>query len=72
MKLRFPTCSLKGSHGFTNRTPEEVQEARQRILAASPPPRELPPGKTLLDVVEGKWPGTETDAEIREALDRLS
>jgi hypothetical protein len=50
----------------------EVQAARERILAAAPPPYDIPTGKSLLDVVEGKWPGTETDAEIRDALDRIS
>ena len=57
---------------MVNRSPAEVEAARERILAASPPPRELPEGKTLLDVIMGKWPGDETDEQIREALDRLS
>jgi hypothetical protein len=46
--------------------------ARERILGASSPPRDIPPGKGVLDMVEGKWPGTEMGAEIREALDRMS
>jgi hypothetical protein len=57
---------------LTKRGAEEIQAAQQRILQSSPPPRELPAGKTLIDMVEGKWPGSETDAEIREALDRMS
>ena len=57
---------------FLNRTPEEIQAARDRIWANSRPPRPLPEGKTLDDVVQGTWPGDETDEEIREMLERLS
>lgn len=56
----------------TNRTPEEIAAARSRLIQASPPPRELPEGKTLEDVVMGKWPGDETDEQIFEALRKLS
>ena len=62
----------QGLEWLTHRGTEEVQAARERILGASPVPREVPPGKSVLDVVEGKWPGSETDAEIRDALDRIS
>lgn len=55
-----------------NRTSEEIQAARERIWAKSPPPRPLPEGKTLEDVVQGTWPGNETDEEILEMLERLS
>ena len=55
-----------------NRTPEEVLADRERILAKTPPPRPLPEGKTLNDVVEGTWPGDETDEEINKALEELS
>jgi hypothetical protein len=58
--------------GLAHRTDEEIEETRRRIFALSPPPRPLPEGKTLADVVEGKWPGDETDEQVREALDRLS
>ncbi len=67
-----PDMLRQGAEWLTRRTDDEVRAARQRIFAASPAPRDLPAGKTVLDVVEGKWPGTETDAEIRDALDRLS
>jgi hypothetical protein len=56
----------------TNRTDEEVTAARTRLIQASPSPRELPEGKTLEDVVTGKWPGDETDEQIFEALRKLS
>jgi hypothetical protein len=55
-----------------NRTPEQVAADRDRLLALSPPPRPLPPGKTLEDVLAGLWPGDETDEQIREALEKLS
>jgi hypothetical protein len=57
---------------ITNRTPEEIAAARERLFAATPPPRELPEGKTVLDVVMGTWPGDETDEQVFEALARLS
>lgn len=57
---------------MTNRTPEQIVEKRDRLLATSPPPRPLPPGKTLEDVFVGKWPGNETDAQIQAALEDLS
>jgi hypothetical protein len=67
-----PDMLRQGLEWLTHRGPEEVRAARARILNASPPPRDLPAGQTVLDVVEGKWPGTETDAEIRDALGRMS
>jgi hypothetical protein len=67
-----PDMLSQGVEWLTHRGAEAVRAARQRILGASPAPRDVPAGKTVLDVVEGKWPGTETDAEIREALDRMS
>lgn len=56
----------------TTRTPEDIAAARDRLLQASPPPRELPEGKTLEDVILGQWPGDETDEEIWAALEKLS
>ena len=57
---------------LTNRTPEEIEVSRLEVLRKSRPARPLPEGKTLSDMVEGKWPGDETDEQIREALERLS
>lgn len=57
---------------MTNRTPEEIIAARERLLSATPPPRELPEGLTIFDVVMGKWPGDETDGQIFAALEKLS
>jgi hypothetical protein len=55
-----------------NRTPEEVEETRARLFQEMEPPRPLPPGKTLFDVVCGQWPGDETDEEVFAALAKLS
>ena len=57
---------------LVNRTPEEIEQTRQRLYSQSRAPRPLPEGKTLSDVVEGQWPGDETDEQIRDALERLS
>lgn len=53
----------QGIEWLTGRGDEEVRAARERILATTPPPRDVPAGKTVLDVLEGQWPGIETDAE---------
>ena len=55
-----------------HRTPEEIAAARERLLAVTPPPRELPEGTTIFDAVMGKWPGDETDEQITAALEKLS
>ena len=55
-----------------HRTSEDIQAACDRIDATSTPPRPLPPGKTLADMVQGTWPGEETDEEIRDILEKLS
>jgi putative addiction module CopG family antidote len=55
-----------------NRTPEEIEAARAQLFQASRPPRELPEGKTLEDMISGKWPGDETGEEVLRALEKLS
>lgn len=60
---------LKWLHG---RTPEEIEETRRQVCAISSPTTPLPPGKTFSDMVEGKWPGDETDEQVHAALERLS
>lgn len=57
---------------LNTRTPAEIAAARNRVLAASPKPLPIPEGKTLSDMIMGKWPGTETDEQINTALERLS
>lgn len=67
-----PDALARAIARMRNRTPEEIAAAQQRFLQQSRPPRPLPEGKTLLDVVCGQWPGDETDEEVFEALRRLS
>ena len=55
-----------------SRTPEEVEETRARLFQEMEPPRPLPPGKTLADILSGQWPGDETDEEVLAALAKLS
>ena len=55
-----------------NRTEAEVRADREQVFAASQPARKPPEGKTWADMVVGKWPGDETDEEIREFLEKLS
>ena len=57
---------------LTTRTPDQVLADRATVLATARRGRALPAGKTLFDVVEGTWPGDESDAEIQRALERLS
>lgn len=57
---------------MTSRTPEQVLADREKLLRTSRKARPLPEGKTLFDVVEGSWPGDETDEEVREMLEKLS
>ena len=71
--LAPPNAALEEAiRKMTSRTHEEMLASRARILAKSRPPRPLPPGKTLEDVVAGTWPGDETDEEIFRALEELS
>lgn len=57
---------------MTHRTTEEIAATRESLLAATPPPRELPEGKNVLDVIMGQWPGNETDEQVFSALEKLS
>lgn len=67
-----PNALANAMATLLNRTPEEKERAKAELYAASRPPRPLPEGKTLLDLVYGKWPGDETDEEVFEALRKLS
>ena len=59
-------------NSLANRTPEEKLADRAEAMKYLRKGRPLPEGKTLNDVVEGTWPGDETDEQIYEALKRLS
>ncbi len=65
-------CYADALRKTLSRTPEEILAEREKILTASRKPAEVPEGKTLADMVVGKWPGDETDEVIFEALRKLS
>ncbi len=67
-----PEALIKAVTKLLNRTPDEIEQARERLLQASRPPRPLPAGQTLFDAVCGSWPGDETDEQVFEALRKLS
>lgn len=67
-----PTALEREIAWLLGRTDADKEETCRRLSALSPPPRPIPEGKTLSDMVEGTWPGDETDEQIREALERLS
>ncbi len=56
---------------MTSRTPEERAEARARAIAELKPRIPPPPGSNGMEFVRGKWPGEETDEEIRAALEAV-
>lgn len=55
-----------------SRTPEQVAAARRQLYEAAKPPRPMPEGQDIFDVVGGQWPGDETDEEVFTALRKLS
>ena len=57
---------------LADRTAAQIRADRERLLALTPAPRPLPDGKTLAEVVEGSWPGDESDAAVAVDLARLS
>ena len=61
-----------GVRKMTTWSPEQVQADREEIFKTARRDHLLPEGKTLSDVVEGMWPGDETDEQIYEMLERLS
>lgn len=65
-----PDALAKAISKLLNKTPEEREKERAELFAASRPPRPLPEGKTLADVLQ--WPGDETDEQVFEALRKLS
>ncbi len=57
---------------LANRTPEQKQADREKLMKTARKARPLPEGKTFFEVVQGTWPGDETDEQILKALDELS
>ena len=67
-----PDALARAIARLTRRTPEEIEATRARLVAEMEPPRPLPLGQTLEDVICGQWPGPETDEEVLQALGKLS
>ena len=67
-----PDALTVAVHKLINRTEAEMLASRARVMKTVRLGRPLPEGKTLADVVQGQWPGDETDEQIFEALARLS
>ena len=67
-----PTALSRAVYEMTHRTPEQIAEAQVRAMERYKPRRAVPPGKTLADMVSGKWPGDETVEQITAALEDLS
>ncbi len=57
---------------LVGRSQEQKALDRERLLKSTPEPRPIPEGKTLFDVVEGTWPGEETEEQICDMLERMS
>ncbi len=67
-----PTPLERAVYEMVHRTPEQLAQAQQRAMELYPPRRTPPLGKTLADMVSGKWPGDETEEQIQQALAELS
>ncbi len=57
---------------WINRSQAEKLADRQEVMKTARLGRALPEGKSFFEVVQGTWPGDETDERISEALARLS
>jgi hypothetical protein len=55
-----------------NRTPEQIAATRERLRVGTTPPRPLPPGKTLEDVIVGQVDFGVSDEELARILKEVS
>jgi hypothetical protein len=67
-----PDALTAAVNALINRTPEQKLADRAAVMKTARLGRPLPEGKTFFEVVQGTWPGDETDEQIFEALERLS
>lgn len=67
-----PHALERATERMKNRTPEDIEAAQRLAIEQYKPENLLPEGKTIFDVLCGKWPGEETDEEVALALERLS
>ncbi len=71
-EMQEQTPLERAIYEMTHRTPEQLAQAQQRAMERYQPRRTPPPGKTLADMVSGKWPGDETEEQLQQALAELS
>lgn len=67
-----PDALAQAMAALKSRTPEQIAAARHQLYEAATPPRQMPEGQNVFDVVGGQWPGDETDEEVFAALKKLS
>ena len=67
-----PDAPVEPVYRWANRTPEQKAIDREEAMKWIRPGRPLPEGKTFWEVVQGTWPGDETDEEVNRALEELS
>ena len=67
-----PDALARAVAAMTHRTPEEIAAAQARAQQEFQPEHLLPSGASVIEAVFGKWPGTETDEEVYQALEKLS
>jgi hypothetical protein len=67
-----PLALARAISQIRNRSQAEHDENQRRVLAGARQACPVPHGKSLTDIVVGKWPGTETDQEISQILEELS
>jgi len=67
-----PDALTEALNKLINRTEAEMLASRARVMKTVRVGRPLPEGKTLADVVEGPWPGDETEGVTNRALEVLS
>lgn len=71
-RLAVSAPLAKARYKMAHRTKEQIADAQARAMGLYSPIRAVPPGKTLADIVSGKWPGDENDEQIEDALRELS
>ena len=64
----LPSALAEAVAEMTPRTPEQIAELQARAIRQYLPRRTPPPGKTVADMIGGRWPGDETDEQVRAAL----
>lgn len=71
-QVEDPDALARAIAAMTQRAPEEIAAAQARAQQEFQPEHLLPSGASVIEAVFGKWPGTETDEEVYQALEKLS